>query len=755
MRTRYTLPALLLLLLISFSTRAAHLIGGDITYVCDGLETINGVEYINLTFTAKMYRDCAGGGASLDFSANFYVFEGDGDDWVYVDETAASLNLDSNVSLTDDPCVEVPPDVCLDIGTYIFSFQLPVSDQSYQIAYQRCCRNNTITNILSPEDTGVTFSVTLSPKAQEICNNSPVFNGFPPAVICNNIPLAFDHGATDDEGHTVVYKFCAPLAGGGLAGTGIGGNATDCDGVTPDVSNCPPPFELVVFKGPDFGAQKPLGDDANLTINAGTGFLSGAPTVNGQYVVGICIEEYFNGQLLSLVQRDFQFNVTVCNITTQAGVADGVVIDDDRILLTQCGNEPMFIENTSQDENLIDGYRWDFYFNDNTSVSFDTRDVTVDFPQIGFHTGTMIINPDIAGCSDTLIFDINIFPEMDADFVFEYDTCVAEAIDFDDNSFSETGVITAWEWDMDNEGASEFKDPSYLFKTPGQKKIFLKSTDLNGCTDTLTKLIDYYPVPPVIVVEPNDFAGCSPAEITFSNLSTPIDSTYEILWDFGDGSFGTNINEMNEYVDVGVYSISIDITSPLDCNVSREYPFWIEVLPKAEADFSIEPGGPLALNEVVEFFDESEDAVSWQYIIDDETSIFQPNTTYSFDTLGEHKIQLIAIHPSGCPDTIVKYLNVEPSSSFFLPNAFSPNGDGKNDQLKAKGAFENIKGFTIQIFARNGQMVFDADQAEFEWNGRIDNIGDELPLGVYIFQYAFIDAKNNPVSEKGHITLVR
>ena len=56
--------------------KAAHLVGGEITYECLGIDTINGVPMITLAFTATMYRDCQGMGAAFDSPADFSIFNG-------------------------------------------------------------------------------------------------------------------------------------------------------------------------------------------------------------------------------------------------------------------------------------------------------------------------------------------------------------------------------------------------------------------------------------------------------------------------------------------------------------------------------------------------------------------------------------------------------------------------------------------------------------------------------------------------------
>ena len=749
----------LFLLTLGFSNTliAAHLIGGEITYNCQGINTINGVDYVTMNFTCKMYRDCFGGGASFDFDPNFYLFEGDGNDWDYIDEVSAFVDVDEMVEVTDDPCIEPPPSACLDIGTYEFSFTFPVSDKSYQVAYQRCCRNNTIVNMAQPEGTGVTFSVTISSLAQEICNNSPTFDKFPPGVICIDNPLVFDHGATDIEGHTIIYELCSPLAGGGLGGIpGNPGNATDCIGITPDVSNCPPPYNPIIFKLPSFKEQEPLGPTAGIAIDAASGIITGTPDIGGQFVVGVCMKEYLNGQLLSEVRRDFQFNVTACEIIVIGGIqgAEETGIPNN-LKLTNCGAEPLEIINTSQDESAIEGYLWQFNVGGGNILEYTTRDVVVPFPDPGFYTGVMIVNPNSGSCSDTLFLEVDIFPEMEADFEFSYDTCVAESVEFEDFSDSQTGVILAWEWDFEPGAISNFQDPSYFYDIPGKKRVSLLARDLNGCEDTISKVFDYYPVPAVIVVEPNTFAGCAPANIQFNNLSTPIDSTYDIMWDFGDGTFGTAINEIHEYKYIDVYSVSIEITSPLGCSISRDYPFWIEVLPEPTADFEFTPDNPKGDDLVMEFFNRSEDAISWQYIFDKQVSVYQPNTTFVFDSIGAHSVELIVTHPSGCPDTIVKDFIIEPTSSFFIPNAFSPNADGKNDDFSGKGETNRIVDFEMQIYSRSGEQVFMTDSLDDAWNGRKNNIGKDLPMDIYVYKYSYRDPYDQLISDTGFVTLVR
>ena len=74
----------------------------------------------------------------------------------------------------------------------------------------------------------------------------------------------------------------------------------------------------------------------------------------------------------------------------------------------------------------------------------------------------------------------------------------------------------------------------------------------------------------------------------------------------------------------------------------------------------------------------------------------------------------------------------KPQSSFVVPNVFSPNGDGINDEYKLEqGAYDRcLDNLSIRIYNRWGQKVYESDDAQFKWNGRDEN-GNELSEGTY------------------------
>ena len=294
--------ALILFFGIPDNLQARHLAGGYMTYSCEG----NG-EY---RFTLHLYRDCfCLSCAPFDEEVSIGVYScspGVGCPDMGQESVIGQGNIPlANTRILEVPepeCLGGPPFICLEEGTYEFTASLAPSEQSYYIVYQRCCRNNLISNIVEPTYAGFSIFVELSPEAMTSCNNAPEFSRDSIFFSCVNESMNLDMSFIDSDGDQLVYELCTPTIGGGPYVEPE--NYFTCDGAAPN-PGCPPPYEAILFESglsPDY----PFPADPPLSVDPQTGLMTGAPSFNGLYLVGLCVSEYRNGVLLSKTKLEFE-----------------------------------------------------------------------------------------------------------------------------------------------------------------------------------------------------------------------------------------------------------------------------------------------------------------------------------------------------------------------------------------------------------------------------------------------------------------
>ena len=734
--------------------QAKHIIGGEITYECLGVSLFD-PNSNNYLFTMRIYRDCdlAAGGAYFDDPAIIGVYRGAYND-NYLEQTLFANPLSITNIIPDTPnCIQNIPYACVEEGIYTFYLDLPrLSNESYFIVYQRCCRNNSIVNIYNPEDVGATYSVEVTPPAQTSCNTSPTYNDFPPIIICKDVPLIFDHSATDMDGDQLVYSFCAPEIGGGKGLTG-----DPCESIVPNPP-CGPPFTPVPFIQPQYSPGNPMGGNPQITINPVTGLIEGTPDKVGRFVVGVCVDEYRNGVKLSTIKRDFQFNVADCDPTVLAQIdgGDTLYFNQGAYYLSTCGGKELYIENKSIDINYIEKFEWRFSLLGTPYLNDSDWSPTINFPEAGRYYGQLLLNPDAGICSDTANIIVDIYPEVYADFKFEYDTCVAGAVQFTDLTLGE-GVLDKWQWQFGiPNGTSTLQNPIFDYQMPGDFPVKLKVIDKNNCEDVVTKNINYYPAPPYIIIQPDRYAGCVPALINFTNLSSPIDATYDIKWTFGDGTSSTGvISPQHLYDKAGVYDVKVEITSPIGCYVTDSFPNLIKMYDPPVADFSFTPESADILDPAISFTDLSTDAERWLWQFDRFGASNKQNPEFVFPDTGLMRITLLVTHPEGCKDSTVQFIDIKPVVSWFMPNAFTPNGDGTNDGFFGKGLTRGSTNFNMSIWNRWGELVFVTSDPNEPWSGKAQQTGGMSPAGVYVYTVSFTGPRGEKFEYKGFATLVR
>ena len=115
----------------------------------------------------------------------------------------------------------------------------------------------------------------------------------------------------------------------------------------------------------------------------------------------------------------------------------------------------------------------------------------------------------------------------------------------------------------------------------------------------------------------------------------------------------------------------------------------------------------------------------------------------------------VVFHPNGCTDTMIQTIDLESVVQFFLPNAFTPNFDGKNEVYKPGGLSAGIKYYSLTIWSRWGEQLFATSDPDEGWNGRKHNTGQEMPVGVYLCVLEYHDARRRVHELREFVTLLR
>lgn len=761
-KTNTLLIALVVLILtiISPGLRAAHIIGGEVYYKCMGFGN-GGLDTLSRTYRIfiKLYRDCRpqqnAAGFDLPLGFTIYRHESNGSYTNVLGQNREySIPVNNFIGPTEIappeyPCLILPPDICVEEGSYFYDVTLPIINQEYVIVWQRCCRNNTISNIFSPGGTGATFTISIHPESQRSCNSSPRFKNFPPTVVCVNNPLKFDHSAIDDEGDLLVYSFCETLAGGGQGGGGGGGN---CNATSPS-PDCAPPFRLVQFRAPTYTYIFPMGGNPPVSINSLTGIISGEPNTLGQFVVTVCVSEYRNGVLLSTLRRDFQFNVASCQGTVVAQLANGVNLRKKYNSILLCNDTKLQMNNTSYQPQYIQDILWE-YENGGLLETSKSWAPLIQFKEGGMHKGRFILNPG-TNCSDTMNFDVNVIPPIISDFSVQFDSCKVGPVQFKDLSISQYSSIKNWDWNFGDGFRGFAKDMEIRYVHPDQYTIYLEITDEFGCKARTQKGIIWKPAPEVIIFEPSIREGCVPLTVGFKNISFPTDSSYRFNWAFSNGVQKQGTQFQLKFDSVGVYDLTLEVVSPVGCKNSASFKDVVSVYPPPNAVGQIDRTRVNIDSAWIFLQDLSQNTKGRDWIIDQDEFFFDKDLSYQFEDTGWHQVKLIATDRFLCTDTLEFRVYVFRDFSLYMPNAFSPNGDGINEEFKPVGQFLNLLNYQLKIRDRWGGVIFETDKVDQGWNGRFGNNGENLPPGVYFYELTFSAINQKETRERKMFNLIR
>ena len=278
-------------------------------------------------------------------------------------------------------------------------------------------------------------------------------------------------------------------------------------------------------------------------------------------------------------------------------------------------------------------------------------------------------------------------------------------------------------------------------------------TDGNGCQNTDQITVTVNPLPIVDFHTP-DVLGCQPHVANFTNL-TP--NSAQCSWNFGDGeTSGTCGNLSHTYSDEGCYDVTLTVTDVNGCTSSASKFDYICVDKLPVADFSQSDEYVTESTPFVDFYNQSLGADNYEWTFNVTETSTDINPTVEFPTLpGTYEVVLVAYTANGCTDTAWSDVHVEEEILFYVPNTFTPDGDQFNEVfLPVMTSGFNPFEYTLFVFNRWGEPVFESHNTDIGWNGTYQ--GKLAEDGVYIWQIEFKDnLTDKRRTYRGHITLLK
>jgi gliding motility-associated-like protein len=287
----------------------------------------------------------------------------------------------------------------------------------------------------------------------------------------------------------------------------------------------------------------------------------------------------------------------------------------------------------------------------------------------------------------------------------------------------------------------------------------------DGCSPAVTATVTVSVLPtPVPVITSTVTSGCEPLCVSFTDASTISSGTITGWnWDFGDGSPDSiSQNPSHCFNTPGSYTVTLTDTSAAGCIATSTIPYIITVNPIPVALFNA-PASTSIFTPTVQYIDQSTvstgSIVSWDWAFGDgfttaagDSSHLQ-NPSHLFTEVGTYCAELIVTTNAGCQDLTSLCIVIDPEFTFFIPNAFSPNDDGINEEFYGKG--EHIKEYEMNIFDRWGNLIFHADDINEHWDGRANHGSEVAQEDVYVYVVKLTDNHDKIHKYIGTVTIVK
>ncbi len=366
-------------------------------------------------------------------------------------------------------------------------------------------------------------------------------------------------------------------------------------------------------------------------------------------------------------------------------------------------------------------------------------------------------------CLDSVQKNIFVNPMPIADFSYSI-PCFEKEIQFSDKSQIPQGSINNWKWYFTSNDSSALQHPVFVFNNQGDHHPKLIAHSDSGCVDTVSKTITIYGHAPAVELERVSVVNDKYNLLEWKDPASPIVSAYQIQKSTNFGNFADfktypkdslHLTDFAVFPDQSIYTYQL-LTEDSCGHISEPSNIAQTILLQLDSSetFSMLTWSAyedwkqgIQRYEVQVFNNQS---LNWEKV---ESSIYPVSFIDSITKLSQSNYcyRIAAFRNNDELQSNSNVVCVDTRMNLFVPNAFSPNGDGINDHFQIKGVF--IKEFNIQIFNRWGEKLFESDSINDGWDGSFK--GKTCAFGTYYYSITAKGANGKSNKLSGSLHLLR
>lgn len=311
----------------------------------------------------------------------------------------------------------------------------------------------------------------------------------------------------------------------------------------------------------------------------------------------------------------------------------------------------------------------------------------------------------------------------------------------------------SYDWYVDGGFYSNDLQPTFTFSQIGDYQIKFRNTNAWGCADSSIRTFTVHE-PVVAAFRADTNRICIPGRVQFYNESENIAFAQ---WNFGDSAISTQPSPSHVFDTQGVFDITMIAVSPDGCRDTLFMNNFVETYEPPVAAFSFTPEETSIYNPEIEFINQSEDGYTYNWDFGDGFGSILENPKHSFVNPSNWPVTLTAISFFGCKSSITHKVTINNTFDIYIPNAFTPDGDGLNDVFKPE--FQGINFVTeydFQVFNRWGDEIFHTKDPRMAWVGNVHDGDKYTQAEVFNFKVRVkFDQNAQEKILQGTVTMMR